>query len=142
MDRQILAGCTVVAAIATVGSLYFSEVAGFPPCELCWYQRILVYPLVVVFGVATIERRPGVWRSALPLSVLGVVVAGYHSILQLSPDITCSAGSACTTVYWRGLGFLTIPRLSLFAFLGLIAGSLALAWLDRWTSADDGTSGQ
>jgi len=121
--RRILLGCTLVALVATGGSLYFSEIAGYIPCELCWYQRILMYPLVVVLGVATYETRGGVWRTGLALSVPGVGVAAYHSYLQISPGAasTCTVGG-CGSTLWTGLGVFTIPRLSLLAFLLITVG--------------------
>ena len=68
---------TLVAVVATAGSLYFSLGLGLVPCELCWYQRILMYPLVLVLGVAALENRRRGFLTALPLSILGVVVAAY-----------------------------------------------------------------
>ena len=132
MRRRLLAGCTVVALVATLGSLYFSEIASYPPCELCWYQRILMYPLVVVLGVAAYERHAGIWKTGLPLSVLGIGVAAYHSYLQLAPSegTLCSVGG-CGATYWNGLGIFTIPRLSLVAFVLITAGLGVVGYLDR-----------
>ena len=130
--RRALVGCTLVAVVATLGSLYFSEVAGFPPCDLCWYQRVLMYPLVVVLGVAVYEGATGVWKTGLPLSTLGVVVAAYHTTIQASPDtVTCTVGGGCTATYWEALGVLTIPRISLVAFVLITAGLVFVAYLDR-----------
>ena len=121
----------LVALVATAGSLYFSEVAGFPPCELCWYQRILMYPLVVVLGVAAYEGTVGVWKTGLPLSVLGVGIAAYHTAIQTSPGVTtCTVGGGCTATYWEGLGIFTIPRLSLLAFALITAGLVLVAYVD------------
>ncbi len=131
MIRRFLLGCTMVAAIATVGSLYFSEVAGFFPCELCWYQRVLMYPLVPVLGIAAYENYTGVWKMGLPLSVLGIGVAAYHSVIQASPEGVCPVGGGCSAVNWEALGILTIPRLSLGAFVIITVGLVVVAWLDR-----------
>ena len=115
--RLSLAGGTIVAAVATVGSLWFSLGLGLVPCELCWYQRILMYPLVIVLGVATVEGRAGVWRTALPLSLLGGAIATYHSLLQVTTD-TCSFGGSCAIVQWQSpLVGLSIPNLALLGFL-------------------------
>lgn len=115
--RLWLAGGTVVATVATAGSLWFSLGLGLVPCELCWYQRILMYPLVVILGVATLEGRPRVWRTVLPLGVLGSGLAAYHSVLQVTTN-SCSFTGACATVQWQApvLG-LSIPNLSLLGFL-------------------------
>ena len=115
-DRSMLASCTLVATIATVSSLYFSEVLGLYPCDLCWVQRIAMYPLVVVLAVGTYENRPGVWRTVLPLSVAGAVVAAYHSYLQLTPTATCSVGGGCERIQYELFGLFSIPNLALIAF--------------------------
>ncbi|WP_436909448.1 disulfide bond formation protein B [Halosimplex marinum] len=122
--RYPLAAGTLVALAATAGSLYLSEGLGLVPCELCWYQRILMYPLVVVFGVALVERRPGVARTVLPLSTLGTALAAYHSWLQIAGGGRCAFGG-CATVQLRVVG-LTIPNLSLVAF-ALV--TTVVAWL-------------
>ena len=135
--RPVLAATTLVAAAATIGSLYFSLGLGLVPCELCWSQRIFMYPLVVVLGVATVERRPGAWRTGLLLSVPGAAVAAYHVALQVSPSIggTCSVGGGCSAILYPMLGgLLTIPRLSLIAFV-LVSAGLALLATDRATIA-------
>jgi disulfide bond formation protein DsbB len=123
--RASLVGGTVVAVVATVGSLYFSEVLGLIPCELCWYQRILMYPLVLVVGVGALENRLGVYRTALPLSVAGTAVAAYHSYVQVAVESTTCTVGGCGSVQYRVLG-LTIPNLSLVAFV-LISLALLVA---------------
>lgn len=114
--RVWLASGTIIATIATAGSLWFSLGLGLIPCDLCWYQRILMYPLVVVLGIATVEDRPTVSRTVLPLSILGLLIAGYHSVLQITTT-SCSFRGPCAVVQWQ-LPFLelTIPNLSLIAF--------------------------
>ncbi|MFC5365925.1 disulfide bond formation protein B [Salinirubrum litoreum] len=132
--RTLLALTTLVATVATAGSLYFSLGLGLVPCELCWYQRILMYPLVVILGVASLDERATVYRTALPLSLFGLVVAGYHTILQISPSVggTCSVGGGCTSIQYTLLGgLLTIPRLSLVAFTLISVGLVALLVGDR-----------
>jgi disulfide bond formation protein DsbB len=116
-DRIILGVATLVAAIATSGSLWFSLGLGLVPCDFCWYQRILMYPQVVILGVATLETRIGVWRTVLPLSVLGVIIATYHSLLQVTTT-TCTFEGSCAVVQWQSpiLG-LAIPNLSLIVFV-------------------------
>lgn len=114
--RGWLAVGALAALVATGGSLWFSNGLGLEPCELCWYQRILMYPLVVVLGVAALENRPGVSRTVLPLSLLGLGVAGYHSYLQVTQE-TCSFSGPCAAVLWESpVVGLTIPNLSLVAF--------------------------
>jgi len=110
----------VVAIVATLGSLYFSEIRHFPPCTLCWYQRILMYPLVLLLGVATFKQDRGVIKYALPLSVLGVLVSGYHILVERIPGFgegVCSSGVPCNVKYIEWLGFITIPTMSFVAFV-------------------------
>ena len=115
--RSWLAGGTIIAVIATAGSLWFSLGLGLVPCDLCWYQRILMYPLVVVMGVATIEERSAVSRTVLPLSLLGLCIAAYHSVLQATTS-SCSFRGPCAIVQWQSpILELTIPNLSLTAFV-------------------------
>jgi disulfide bond formation protein DsbB len=135
--RVLLGFATLVAAVGTVGSLYFSLGLGLVPCELCWYQRILLYPLTVVLGVAALDDRPQVARTVLPLSGLGVAIATYHVLLQLRPSLeaTCSVGGGCSSIlYPMAGGLLTIPRLSLTAFV-LVTVLMLAAWSARSTAA-------
>lgn len=126
--RIALVAGTVVAAVATAGSLWLSLGLGLTPCRLCWYQRILLYPLVVVLGVAAFEDRPGVLATAAPLAVAGAAVAAYHSWLQLTTT-SCGFGTvSCAAVVWRSpVVGLTVPNLSLAAFL-LILGALGAVY--------------
>ncbi|WP_135663237.1 disulfide bond formation protein B [Halorhabdus rudnickae] len=129
LDRQrsLLAGATFVAIVATAGSLYLSLGLGLVPCRLCWYQRILMYPLVVVLGVATFGNRRRIYRTVLPLSVLGIGIAAYHSLIQVSAATggACTIGGGCGTVQLRVLG-LSIPNLSLLAFALITTAMLAV----------------
>lgn len=127
--RLLLAAATVIASVATAGSLYLSLGLGLTPCRLCWYQRILMYPLVVVLGVAAVENRPGVVWTALPLAMPGAAIAAYHSWLQVS-QTTCGIGAInCAQIQYRILG-LTVPNLSLVAFL-LVTGLVVAAGRPR-----------
>jgi disulfide bond formation protein DsbB len=140
--RGLLVGLTLVAGVATAGSLYFSLGLGLVPCTLCWYQRILMYPLVVVGAVATVETRARIWRTVLPLSLCGSAVAAYHVVLQVMPAQagSCGIGESCAAIQYPMLGgLLTIPRLSLVAFLGVSVGALLLAVADRRSLAETTT---
>ena len=108
------------ALIATTGSLFFSEVLGLAPCVLCWYQRILMYPLVIILGAGILLRDRHLRLYVLPLSVLGLVVAAFHNLLYFGviPEgaTQCALGVSCTTRYFALLGFIDIPLMSLTAF--------------------------
>ena len=111
----------LLVIVATAGSLFFSDVMQLPPCVLCWYQRIAMYPLGVILAVS-IVRRDGMARLyGLPLAIGGGLVAVYHNLLyyNIIPDsITpCSSGVSCTSKQLEWLGFITIPLLSLVAFI-------------------------
>jgi len=125
----------LVSIAATVGSLYFSEVRMFVPCALCWWQRILMYPLVIVLGVATFRQDLTAWRTALPLSLLGLGTATYHYLLQrvpgLAPPASCASGVPCNMQYIDWFGFVTIPFLAAVAFLIITIAMLRLAWTER-----------
>ena len=128
----------LVAAIAMGGSLWFSEVGGFPPCVLCWYQRIAMYPLVVVLGIRAL--RPGGSRdlrlASLVLVGLGLLVNAWHVAIETFPSLdsgACDATVPCTIRWVEGLGVFTVPRLATVAF-----GLVALAVLLDRTDARDG----
>jgi len=110
----------VIALVATGGSLYLSEVRGFVPCQLCWFQRIFMYPLVVVLGLASYRGEARVVAYVLPLSLIGMFLGGYHYLEQKVPWIGsgpfCGVGVPCTAEYVNLLGFITIPLMSLVAF--------------------------
>ena len=137
LGPSALAGAFVVAVLATAGSLYFSEVAGFEPCRLCWYQRIAMYPLVVILGIAAWRGDPGVRRYAAPLAAIGAVIATYHYLLEWFPTLdsgVCSATTPCSVVWFRQLGFVSLPYLALSAFLLI----LSLLWLTRAPETERG----
>jgi disulfide bond formation protein DsbB len=113
-------GAFLVALAATLGSLFFSDVMGYPPCVLCWYQRIAMYPLVAVFGTAIWIQDKSPFRFAYFLILAGWIIAFYHNLLYynvIEESITaCEQGISCTSRYIEWLGFITIPLLSLMAF--------------------------
>ena len=110
----------VQALVATLGSLFFSEVLHLLPCLLCWYQRILMYPLVGILTVGILLRDTRVRWYVLPLSGLGLAIALYHNLLYygILPEgiVQCTTGVSCTQRQLEWLGFITIPLLSLTAF--------------------------
>ncbi|HEY5580176.1 MAG TPA: disulfide bond formation protein B [Rhodoferax sp.] len=125
-------GAWLIAAIATLGALFMSDIMGFAPCVLCWYQRIFMFPLVFVLAAGLFPFDPRVMRYALPLASVGLLVAGFHLLLvagvipeSLTP---CRQGILCSTVQVEWLSFVTIPLLSFFAFL-VINALLIVAYL-------------
>jgi disulfide bond formation protein DsbB len=113
-----------VAGVATLGSLYFSEVAHFRPCVLCWVQRTSMYPLAVILGVAWWRRDADVRWYALPLAGLGLAVSAYHVLLERVPSLesgSCDPAAPCTTRWVEPLGYLTIPTMAGTGFALVIA---------------------
>lgn len=110
----------LVASLATMGSLFFSEIMGLPPCILCWYQRIAMYPLVIILLPAIISFDKSVIKFSAPLAVVGWLVAFYHNLLyyKILPESAspCVRGISCTTVQINWFGFVTIPLMSFIAF--------------------------
>lgn len=125
------------AWIATVGSLYFSEVRGLVPCALCWYQRILMYPLALIIAVGLLRRDRGVPAYILPLSVAGIVVATYHYLVQarvFDHSIACEQGVPCAARYINWFGFVTIPLLALVAF-AVVSLATSASRSGEWATA-------
>lgn len=118
----------IVAAVATLGSLYYSEVAHFLPCKLCWYQRIAMYPLAVVLGIAALRSDHGIRRYVLPVVTIGATISIYHYQLERFPaqaSLACSVDVPCTTVWVWEFHYISIPFMALSAF-ALIATLLLL----------------
>lgn len=115
----------IVSLIATLGSLYFSEVRGYEPCEMCWYQRILMYPIVLLTTVAYIQKNARIALTTAVFSCIGGAISLYHYGIQKVSFLQDSAPAcgqvSCTGYYINWLGFITIPFLALTAF-AIIAG--------------------
>lgn len=110
----------LVTLTATSGSLYLSEGMGLEPCELCWFQRIAMYPLVVVLGVALLRRDAAAWKTVLPLALIGALISTYHMIVQYNPALevtACSTSAPCSMRYLVTYGFVSIPVMAGSAFL-------------------------
>lgn len=113
----------LIALVAMVGSLFFSEVMQLPPCVLCWYQRIAMYPLVLIIGTGIILGDQRMKSYALPLCLAGLAISVYHNLLYygILPEsiAPCTEGISCTSRQIEFLGFITIPLMALTAFIGL-----------------------
>ncbi len=122
------------ALSATLGSLYYSEIAGFVLCTLCWYQRILMYPLTLILLIGILKHDGGVFDYVLPLSVLGIGVSTYHYLIQLGVighSAACSVGIPCGLRYVNYLGFVTIPLMALTAFTIITSVMVLGKWAGR-----------
>ncbi len=135
--RLGLIGATAIATVATTGSLYYSERAGFVPCELCWYQRIAMYPLVVVLGAAVVQRRARAALAAIPLAGIGLVIAVYHYRLQIAGEsgTGCDVSAPCNVKWVDEFGFVSIPFMAGCGFLGVLGLTLLALRADRVRSS-------
>lgn len=111
---------------AVVGSLVYSNIVGFPPCDLCWYQRLFLYPQAIIVLMAMFRKNKTIIDYLVPLSILGGVVALYQSIIQwgfsFGSILNCTAiGGECAKVYVREYSYITIPFMSLSVFVYIIA---------------------
>ena len=143
LRENILYLAWIQACIATLGSLYFSEVMDLPPCVLCWYQRILMYPLSLIIAIGIWRRDSALYLYVLPLSTLGLGIATYHNLLYygiLPKSIQpCLLGVSCTTRQIEWLGFITIPMMSLLAFTVISACFAGFKILQGGSSVDSPT---
>ncbi len=130
----------IVAIVTTAGSLYYSLHAGYIPCELCWYQRIAMYPLVVVLGVGWIRGDRKAWITAAPFVVVGAPLSLYHWLVERVPAFaessSCSVVAPCAAPYFEKYGYITLAWMCLSSFL-LIGTLLALSVAAQVRARDD-----
>jgi disulfide bond formation protein DsbB len=138
--RSLLGLAWSVATVATLGSLYYSDVVGFPPCLLCWYQRIAMYPLAVVLGVAALRADRGSAWYTVPVAALGAAIALYHYFLEWFPTLdvgACSVDVPCSVPWFRTFGFISLPYMALSGFLAVVALSLIAYRTSPSTSTEE-----
>lgn len=121
LNKYSVNAAFVVALVAMLGSLFYSEIAGFEPCKLCWFQRIFMYSQVFMFIVAILRKDDSVVYYSLVLSIIGAIIAGYHYLLQIgaAPAISCSAvgySVSCSEKFVLQFGYITIPMMAFSAF--------------------------
>lgn len=120
----------IVSFTATLGSLYFSEIRQYEPCVLCWYQRILMYPLVLIVGIAYVQKNAKIAMTTLAFSAIGGCISAYHYSIQ-KLDFMQESAPACGRVscigeYINIFGFITIPFLALVAFILIAVSSVII----------------
>jgi disulfide bond formation protein DsbB len=133
----------VVAAVATAGSLFFSEIARFVPCELCWYQRICMYPLSLITLFAALVNDHRIARYLLPFPVVGAGVSVYHllvenGVIHQTQACLVSAPGGCATKWINEFGYMTIPTLALTGFALAFAFLLLAAFEPKVATVEDG----
>lgn len=115
----------LIATVSALGALFFGEVMKLPTCNLCWYQRIFMFPLIVILPLALFPLDTRIKRYSVPLALVGWCFAGYHQLVVagIIPEALrpCTQGVPCSTTVIEWFGFLTIPLLSLAAFSAIVA---------------------
>jgi len=123
------------AIVAMVGSLYMSDVKGYAPCVLCWYQRIAMYSLIPILLIGYFRGDEKVYHYVTPIAFTGWAIALYHNLLYtgiIKNEDMCSFGISCTTKYVEYLGFITIPLMSLTGFSTILVLSIVYRrWLRK-----------
>lgn len=121
LKKHILYIAWIQSITATLGSLYYSEIRHFPPCALCWYQRIFLFPLVILIAVGILRKDKKLYLYVLPMSIIGSLIALYQVLLQKgvipAAAVPCTLNVSCTTSYVTYFGFITIPILSFITFV-------------------------
>ena len=113
----------IVSLLASSGSLFYSQIAGFVPCELCWFQRIFMYPQVVLLGIALFKKESKIIDYSLGLASVGIIISLYQNYLvyTATQSTTCSlTGTSCATKIILGLNYVTIPLMAFTAFTLII----------------------
>lgn len=133
MDKRLenlLLFIWTIALVATLGSLYYSEVKGFTPCLYCWYQRILMYPIVLIAGIALFQKNSRIALTTAAFSLIGVLLSAYHYTTQKISFFQEHAGTCgdvpCTAQYVNYLGFITIPFMAFTAFALIFTASVLM----------------
>lgn len=142
--KHVLIFSFAVALGSTIASLFYSEVAGFPPCVLCWYQRIFMYPLTVILGIAMATKDSRVGKYVLPFAFFGFLFALYHNYISYGgTNIFCSGigDVSCLKRYVFEFGYVTIPIMSLTAFALIIIFFAISGFHLRIKSANESRSG-
>lgn len=121
--RPLLIIQFLISLSAIFGSLFFSEILKFPPCDLCWYQRILMYPVALIILAGVYFKSSDTNKFIAPFAWLGLAVSIYHNLIYykvIEVIVPCSESAPCTAQQLNYLGFITIPLLSLVGFLTLV----------------------
>ena len=129
----------IVAGGSMLGSLYFSEKAGYIPCRLCWFQRIAMYPIALVALVALIRRDRGARWYIVPMATIGALISTWHYLVEWNPTwegTSCSLfGPACSDIWFRTWGFSTLAFMALCGFVSIIVFNTVTLPPDRRTGA-------
>ncbi len=130
LDGSALPLMFAIAATAVFGSLYLSEIENLEPCQLCWFQRIAIYPLMVIYGLAWLrDDRRGAWMYGMPFAIVGIGLTAWHRLIQWFPTLeggTCTVGVPCSTPWFEVFGFVSIPYMGFSGLLAIVALSAVM----------------
>ena len=126
LSKHATAFAFAVALASTLFSIYYSEIAHYEPCRLCWYQRIMMFPQAILLGIALFRKDKGIFSYIVPMSVIGAAIAAYHYLIQVTDlSVACSATSvSCSSSPFFAYGFITIPFMALTGFLLITTAGL------------------
>lgn len=126
----------IIASVIAIGSLYMSEIKHYIPCNLCWYERIALFPLVILLGIALYQHRFDLFAFLAPFPILGLIISGYQIAIQeipyFHPPATCSIEVSCSTKHFLGATPITLP---MAAFLGSLCILCALLYVRKNSKA-------
>jgi disulfide bond formation protein DsbB len=127
-QRALLLGL-LISIVAVVGSLFYSNVVGFVPCDLCWWQRIFIYPALPMFAIAAAKKDYHIFRFITPMALIAALISIYHLFVQMGGNsiLPCSASASCDKLYVFEFGYVTIPTMALTVSVTF----LLLAWASR-----------
>jgi disulfide bond formation protein DsbB len=135
LEKNALHIALLQAIVAMIGSLYLSDIKGYAPCVLCWYQRIAMYSLVPILFIGFFRGDEKVYHYVTPIATIGWIIALYHNLLYtgiITAEESCSYGISCTTAYVEYMGFITIPLMALTAFSVILVLSIVYRrWLRK-----------
>lgn len=122
IKKHSLSFILIISLLASIGSLFYSEIIGFEPCKLCWWQRIFMYPQVILLSLALIKKESSVIKYSLTMSIFGLFISAYHYLIQIgfAPSLSCDATGAsasCSQNFVLKFGYISIPLMSFSAFL-------------------------
>lgn len=138
LGRFAYPATALVPVLAMAGSLYFSERAGFVPCELCWYQRIAMYPLAVILPIAATRRDRSVLPYSAVVAAIGFCVSAYHVYIQAFPEESnfCEIANPCSATWVEAYGFVSIPWMAGLSFVTILLGLATVALVERDRAGD------
>ncbi|MBI63601.1 MAG: disulfide bond formation protein B [Chloroflexi bacterium] len=118
--KNTLFFCFILSFLGTIGSLYLSEVRNLEPCKLCWFERIFLFPLVLIFFITWLKKDRNGMIISIPFILIGSLISLYHYLQQIFPTSESCEVVSCSSPYIWELGFISIPLMAFFNFFGIL----------------------